>query len=184
MTDAKVLEIEREILRLRRSHRRVCLASVICLVGMVSVGATGWMGSREVRASTTDKDGVLHLRGLVIDDAGGHERLRLGAPLPDPLIHGVRKHRQGPISGLIINDANGNERGSFVTDDKYAEAFLSLDAAEEQQVLFLVNQEGGVNFDLYDKQGNEAAITVFPKRPRLVLKKQKETAVDLPVQVK
>src|SRR6266851_6661366 len=100
MTDAKVLEMEREILRLRRSHKRMCLASAICLVGVVSVSATGWMGSREVRASTTDKDGVLHLRGLVIDDAGGHERLRLGAPLPDPLIHGGAEAPAGADLGV------------------------------------------------------------------------------------
>src|SRR5260370_36867418 len=103
MTDAKVLEMEREILRLRRSHKRTCLASAICLVGVVSVSAAGGMGSREVRAWTTDKDGVLHVRGLVIDDAGGHERLGLGAQLPDRLIHGVRKRRQAPSLGLCRN---------------------------------------------------------------------------------
>ena len=178
--DLKIDELQQEIVRLQRGQKRIWLASATLMATVIAVAGAGWMGRNTVQASTTDKDGVLHLRGLVIDDAAGHERLRLGAPLPDPMIHGVRMHRQGPISGMIIDDANGNERGSFVTDDKHAEAFMSLDAAAEQQVLFLANPDGGVNFDLYDKLGNEAAITVFPKGPRLVLKKQKKTVTDLP----
>lgn len=182
--DSKLVELEREILRLQRSQRRTSLTLVACLLVLISVVTAEWIHPHTVHALTTDKGEVLHLRGLVIEDAAGHERLRLGAPLPDPLIYGVRKPRQGPISGMVINDANGNERGSFVTDDKHAEAFMSLDAAGEQQVLFLANPEGGVNFNLYDKQGNQAAITVFPKGPRFLLKKQRKTVVDLPGEVK
>ena len=57
---------------------------------------------------------------------------------------------------------------------------MSLDAPEEQQVLFLVNPHGGVNFDLYDKSGNEASLTLSPSGPRFKLKKNGNTVVDLP----
>ena len=65
------------------------------------------------------------MRGLVVEDVNQRERVRLGAPLPDPMIHGVRYKRSGPVSGLIISDAKGNERGGHVTSDQSGEAFFS-----------------------------------------------------------
>ena len=121
----------------------------------------------------------MHVRGLVVDDAAGRERLRLGAPLPDPLQHGIRAKRSGTLSGLLITDASQTERGGYVTNDS-GEAFFSLDAPEEQQVLFLVNPHGGVNFDLYDKLGNEASLRVFPSGPQFKLKRAGNTVVELP----
>jgi hypothetical protein len=100
------------------------------------------------------------------------------------MVHGVRGKRSGVISGLLISDANGNERGSFVTADKSGEAFMSLDADGEQQVLFLANPGGGVNLDLYDRKGNEAALTVFPKGPKLEMKKAHEMVTELPAIIK
>lgn len=111
--------------------------------------------SKSVMASTTDKDGIMHVRGLVVEDVNHRERVRLGAPSPDPVIHGVRYERSGAVSGLIISiisDADGNERGEYVTSDQFGEAFLSLDSEDEQQVLFLANPKGGVNLDIFDSK--------------------------------
>jgi hypothetical protein len=96
------------------------------------------------------------------------------------MIHGVRQKRQGAISGLLISDANGNERGGYVTSDKFGEAFLSLDSEDAQQSLFLVNPKGGIHFDLYDQKGNSASLSVFPDGPKLTLKKARETVLELP----
>jgi len=54
----------------------------------------------------------------------------------------------GAVSGLIISDADGNERGGYVTSDKFDETFLS-DSEDEQQVLFLANPPEGVNLDIF-----------------------------------
>jgi hypothetical protein len=108
-----------------------------------------------------DKDGILRARGLIVEDQNGHERVRLGAPPPGPMIHGVRYKRSGDISGPLISDAAGNERGGYVTGDKSGEAFFSLDSEDEQQVLFLANPKGGVNFDLYDSKENEVQLLFF-----------------------
>jgi hypothetical protein len=149
-------------------------------------GTLGGMASRSlmpmpVQAQVQpDKDGILRVRGLIVEDRNGHERVRLGAPLPDPMIHGVRYKRSGDISGLLISDAAGNERGGYVTGDKSGEAFFSLDSEDEQQVLFLANPKGGVNFDLYDSKGNEVQITVFADGPRLTLTKAKNKVLELP----
>ena len=109
------------------------------------------------------------------------ERLRLGAPLPDPMgTDGKRSHRQGVISGMLISDSKGPERGGYVTADASDEAFLTLDSRKGQEVLFLANPDGGTNLDLFDKLGNEAELTVFPDGPEFVLKKKKQVIAQLP----
>jgi hypothetical protein len=80
----------------------------------------------------------------------------------------VRSKRSGAVSGLLISDADGSERGGYVTPGKSGEAFFSLDSEDEQQVLFLVNPKGGgVNFILFDKAGNSARMTVFADGPSI-----------------
>lgn len=135
-----------------------------------------------VKVLTLSKtDNLLHLRGLVIEDANGVERVRLGGPLPDPMgADGIRHKRTGTISGILISDAKGTERGSYVTADASNEAFLSLDSRTNQEVLLLANPEGGTNLDLYDAIGNELQATVFPEGPSLTLRKRKRVVAELP----
>lgn len=180
MSESELSRLQRDVQKLRRSFRvqRWLLAGSFVVISFLV--ATVLSRSTPVMASTTDKDGILHVRGLVVEDANHHERVQLGAPLPDPMIHGVRYKRSGAISGLIISDADGNERGAYATSDKSGEAFLSLDSEDEQQVLFLANPKGGVNFDIFDSNGNEAQLTVFPDGPKLKMKKMKATVVELP----
>lgn len=167
----------KKLLRVHRLQRWFLAASfvVIAFLGGMIFGR-----STSVMASTTDKDGIMHVRGLIVEDGNHRERIRLGAPLPDPVIHGVRYKRSGAISGLIISDADGNERGGYATSDQFGEAFLSLDSEDEQQVLFLANPKGGVNLDIHDSKGNEAQLTVFPDGPKLKMKKMKATVAELP----
>lgn len=180
MNESEILQLRHEVQTLRRAHKATRALLCAAIIGIIVMGLATWSKPNPVAASTTDKEGILHVRGLIVDDANGRERLRLGAPLPDPMIHGVRQKRSGVISGLLISDAKGNERGGLVTADKSGEAFLGLDAEDEQQVLFLANPGGGVNLDLSDSKGNEAALTVFPKGPRLMMKKANKIVVDLP----
>ena len=177
-------EVYAQVSCLERSQKKLQLLTGFCCMITLGTVWVAWQRATPASASepnpwSVDKDGIMHVRGLVVDDAVGRERLRLGAPLPDPLQHGMRVKRSGILSGLLITDASQTERGGYVTNDQ-GEAFLSLDAPEEQQVLFLVNPHGGVNFDLYDKSGNEASLTLFPSGPRFKLKKNGNTVVDLP----
>jgi hypothetical protein len=181
MSESELSRLHGEIQQLQQGYReqRWLLAGLI----VIMVALLTWMTfgrSASVMASTPDKDGILHLRGLIIEDENKRERIRLGAPLPDPMIHGTRYKRSAAISGLIISDAEGNERGGYVTSDKFGEAFLSLDSEDEQQVLFLANPKGGVNLDIFDSTGNEAQLTVFTDGPKLKLKKMKRTVAELP----
>jgi hypothetical protein len=133
-----------------------------------------------VAQSASEKEDILRVRGLVVEDQSGHERLRLGAPLPDPIVHGVRRKRSGAVSGLLISDSNGNERGGFVTADASGEAFLGLDSEEEQKVLLLANPKGGVNFILTNNDGNSMQLTAFANGPKLTLRKGNQIITELP----
>lgn len=179
MSESELTRLLHDIQKLRAGYRmqRWLLTVAFVMIALLALMIFG--GSRSVLASTTD-NGILHVRGLVVEDGNHRERLRLGAPLPDPMIHGARYKRQGAISGLIISDAEGNERGGYVTSDQYGEAFLSLDSEDEQQVLFLANPKGGVNLDIHDSKGNEAQLTVFPDGPKFKMKKMKVTVAELP----
>lgn len=181
MNETELALLQNEIERLRRENRTQKLLSLTAFVAVVGLTFVVLGRPAPVAAqSVPDKDGILHVRGLVVEDQSGHERLRLGAPLPDPMIHGVRYKRSGAVSGLLISDADGNERGGYVTSDKSGEAFFSLDSEDEQQVLFLANPKGGVNFVLFDKAGNSAQMTVFPDGPKFSMKKAKQTVLELP----
>jgi len=180
MNERELTRLLNDVQKLRQGYRlqRLLLATSLVIIAFLASMLFG--RSASVMASTTDKDGILHVRGLVVEDGNGHERVRLGSALPDPMIHGVRQTRSGVISGLIISDSEGNERGGYVTSDRFGEAFFSLDSEDEQQVLFLANPKGGVHLDLFDSKGNEADLAVFPNGPKLTMKKLKTTVAELP----
>jgi hypothetical protein len=58
---------------------------------------------------------VLTVKRLAVVDEKGTERVVIAAPLPDPIILGKRTKRDGPVSGILIFDPKGNERGGYVT---------------------------------------------------------------------
>ena len=181
MNEVEVSILRRDVNSLEkecRAQRRLLLVALACIAGM----AIALLGRPQPVAaqSTPEKDGILHVRGLVVEDQSGHERLRLGAPLPDPMVHGVRRKRSGAVSGLLISDAAGNERGGFVTADASGEAFLGLDSEDDQKVLLLANPKGGVNFVLTNNDGNSMQLTTFPNGPKLTMRKANEKVVELP----
>ncbi len=133
MPESELTNLQREVARLRSGHRRLRLAlSTATLAGIALVAVE----AARVVATPAD-DGILHVRGLVVTDQNGTERLRLGAPLPDPIVSGVRRKRSGAVAGMTILDAKGNERGGFVTADQSGEGLSGARLREsEQQVLF------------------------------------------------
>jgi len=175
-------DFQEQLATIRRENsqlRRLTMgALVVGTLGLIA--SSGQMQLSTVHAASP-KDGILHVRGLIVEDANGVERVRLGAPLPDPMgSDGARHHRQGVISGILISDAKGTERGGYVTADASDEAFFTLDSRKGQEVLFLANPDGGTNLDLFDKLGNEAQLTVFPDGPKLVMKREKQIVAQLP----
>lgn len=118
MSETELTLLHEEMRRLRRGYRTQQFLFAIALTAIAGLAMMVLGNPASVAAqSAAGSDGVLHVRGLVVDDPAGHERIRLGAPLPDPLHHGIRQKRRGAVSGLLITDSNGNERGGYVTSD-------------------------------------------------------------------
>jgi hypothetical protein len=86
----------------------------------------------------------LTIKRLAIVDDNGTERVVVAAPLPDPLILGKRVKRDGPVSGILIFDPKGNERGGYVTSDSGdLAAFITLDSERDQVFTAFANADSG-----------------------------------------
>ena len=175
--------LEKQVQLLQESNRSQRLICALSCATTLILTLFVWSRTTSVSASTTDKDGVMRLRGLVVVDAAGNERVRLGAPLPDPLMRGVRVKRNGVLSGILLTDATGTERSGYATEEE-GEAFLTLDSQHGQEMTLLSNAGGGVNFDISDPKRNEAQITVFPNGPRFEMRKAGQVVADLPSALK
>src|SRR5207247_10110957 len=68
--------------------------------------AVGGLTVRSLAAVTGQAPSVLRVRGLVVVDSAGRDRIFLGAPVPDPR----EGKRISPSVGLTVNDSAGNER--------------------------------------------------------------------------
>jgi hypothetical protein len=104
------------IQRIKRLERRVSVLTA-CLAVMVAAFAI--VGLRAQSAVTE----TLRVRKITVVDAKGTERLWIGAPVPNPIFQGKRVNRSGPVSGVVLLDADGNERGGYVTSDLSGEVF-------------------------------------------------------------
>lgn len=138
---------------LENRQRRAFQVGVLLLVGLLCVVA---FESWEIRSMQNPQR--LRVRELAVVDEHGTERVLLAAPLPDPMILGKRHKREGVVSGIIIADATGTERGGYVTGDGYANALLTLDAQGFQTVLLLAEPDGATTFRVWN--GDKGALTM------------------------
>lgn len=96
-----VAVINARLIALKRDCQRMrfwLMGSIALSVVAVSFGVI------RSQARPPSSDGVLHVRGLIVEDAHGVERVRLEAPLPDPMgVDGIRHPRSGITSGLLIS---------------------------------------------------------------------------------
>lgn len=103
-------------------------------------------------------DKILKVRGIVVVDSLGIERVIVGAHLPDPNFStGNRiqyRGKRGSMSGVMLYDSEGQERGGYVTDDNYGNAMLTLDSKTSQQFLLLAEPQGSAALQLWSRNGN------------------------------
>ena len=154
------------------------------LTAMLIIIAVGWaVVSARAQPAVTDN---LRVRQITVVDRNGVERVWIGAPVPDPIVQGVRGKRVAPVSGVVVLDAKGNERGAFVTTDPTdrfpsAEVFLSLDSERGQEATFLVNPGGGGHLTIDDPNGNLARIGVLRGRPTLLMQEKGQVVFEQPL---
>ena len=159
------------ISRLTKLNRR--LIYLVCFVSCLSLASAAFL-LLEYR-SAAHGAGELRVRGLTVVDEHGVERVKIAAPLPDPITLGKRGRRDDSISGILIYDARGNERGGYVTDNSVGNAFLTLDSDRMQQVTLIAYPGGGAEFGIQNEKKDAIALSAVDNGPKLKLIRAGET---------
>ena len=100
----EVAALNRRISRLNK----YVLALALLWVGTVGV----WLMKTLPRTAQAAQPERLTVKRLAVVDEKGVERVVISAPLPEPIINGKRGKRDSPVSGVMIYDPKGNERGA------------------------------------------------------------------------
>lgn len=106
---------------------------------------------------------ILKVRGIVVVDTLGVERAILAAHLPEAQRNGGRLYSgrsQTGVSGLMLYDSEGLERGGYVTDDEYGNIFLTLDSKSNQTAMFLAEPQGATTMRMWSRTGNKVDFLV------------------------
>ncbi|MDR6643572.1 hypothetical protein J2X57_002793 [Luteibacter sp. 1214] len=96
------MDIERRLLQLERKNRRLTWLCLALFAGSLAL-STG-LALAGPKAGLPD---VLHVRGLVVDDAQGRARIVMGAPFPD--VPNRIRHDAGSVAMLFL-DEQGHDR--------------------------------------------------------------------------
>jgi hypothetical protein len=125
-----------------RLTRRLRMMLALNLLALPFVGLLvfGGFTSRHPGPLLTDS---LRVREVVIVDAKGVERVRLGTHLPDAVINGRRVSRGEDAAGILLYDDLGQERGGYVTFSPSRNVALTLDTRQHQAALFVADSSGG-----------------------------------------
>lgn len=173
----RIAALEGQLGRLRRiGYVSIGLATLCCSSVLI------WSWKQTGVYAQTAQSQILKVRGLTIVDEKGTPRAVLGAPLPDP----KQGKRPKPVSGLLIYDAAGNERGGYVTSDgENSEAFLTLDnaAGGGQAAMLLANPDEGATFVLTNRNGDTIGMTTAFPRPTLQIAERKKVIFKQPPDV-
>lgn len=159
---------ETQLERLERLERFVRNTKILFLVSFVAVVTLIAFGKHALASSPNEK--ILHVRGIVIEDAMGHPRMLIGAPVSNQgrkrqddvtgLIllgsdgtdrltigtadydqkNGTLQHRIANGVGVLLNDTHGNERGGFGILDN-GRVTLGLDRANGEEGAFLTVED-------------------------------------------
>jgi len=93
---------------------------------------------------------------------------------------GKKQKRDDSISGILLYDALGNERGGYVTDNSVGNAFLTLDSNVGQEATLVAHPQGGAEFGINDDEKNSVAMSALKSGPRFCLIRHGIAIVDLP----
>lgn len=102
----------------------------------------------EIRIETPDHDRISARRIDIVDEEGVI-RMTLAADTPAPIIDGIQYRRAFDVSGLILYDEKGSERGGFgVADLEGGMAVLALDHPAMDAIGWRVAPDGAVSFTI------------------------------------
>jgi hypothetical protein len=162
MTPTEYASLKDRVAALEAIAQRRRSVAALALIATFLAGALG--GLLLPTLSAQGQGQRLTVREVTVVDEKGVPRVRLGAPLPDPVVLGKQVRRQGVVAGVMLYDADGDERGGYVTES-HGDVFLSLDAKQYQQAVFVGNRDGGANLSVWsgaNRNDNYVSVQAVP----------------------
>lgn len=146
--------IEQKFAQLERIQvklKRVLTACCLCLLVLLSIVLASFKNNS---SQIIPEDSVLKLRGIILTDKNGIDRMWLGTPVDKPIVMGKRMNRGSTAHGIILLDEQGNERGSFAIHDESSSIALTMDNVSKMVYNLSTGPTGGVTEWIRDKYGN------------------------------
>jgi hypothetical protein len=143
------------------------LKNYFVVLALLWAGTTGvWLMTMFPHAARAAPPESLTVRRLAVVDQRGIERVEISAPLPDPMINGKHGKRDSPVSGMLIYDPKGNERGGYAASD-----------GEDLDALPTLDSENDQVFTAYANAGSGATVWVANEKHQNVVMSTHNTAV-------
>jgi len=134
--EARILACEQENARLRK---RIARQNSLWMVGLLLLAGGGAIAGTSLKNAIFD---TVRAKEVVVVDAKGIVRARLGGDLPDGVMAGGHVAKRGTkAAGLIIYDEEGIERGGYATLETGSNAVLTLDSKYRQAALFVAGPD-------------------------------------------
>jgi hypothetical protein len=149
------------VVRLQRRVTALTRLTVVIAVAGTLVTLSAFVVPKTRAQPVVTADSVLVVRAISVVDARGVERVRIAAPLPDPIMLGRRFARGESVSGILIYDSEGNERGGYVTDES-RNAALTLDEINRAAIHIGTNDRGESHITLSNGRGGFAILGMRP----------------------
>jgi hypothetical protein len=95
-------------IRLARMEKQLRLFQIILVIGGAVLAATIYVAlDAQVRSHGSRE--ILRVRGIIVEDETGHDRILIGAPVPKSR----ERKRQDSAVGLVLLSENGIDRAAF-----------------------------------------------------------------------
>ena len=95
----------------------------------------------QISANNVDHERLV-VRRIDLVDSDGVIRMTLAGELPNPVVDGIEYERSSVISGIMLRDDSGNERGGFGYNERLGGPVLALDHDTAEGVGMALRQDG------------------------------------------
>ena len=134
--EQRLLACEQENTRLRKRLNR---QNGLWMAGLLLLAGGGAAAGTSLKNAIFDS---VKAKEVVVVDANGVVRARLGGDLPDGVMAGGRVSKRGSkAAGLIIYDEEGIERGGYATLDNGSNAMLTLDSKHRMAAIMVAGPD-------------------------------------------